>query len=102
MTASSNFISSINFELLEIKHFNGRVDKVTNEWKYADDEMKRDPNFGVQLKKGKDIFQKIEPQLVGITDSLTKARKIYDFIKRWYTWNDYYGKYSEGIKKAFD
>jgi hypothetical protein len=102
MTASSNFIASINFELLEIKHFTGKVDKVTNEWKDADEEMKRDPNFGVQLKKGKDIFQKIEPQLIGIKDSLAKAKKIYDFIKSWYTWNDYYGKYTEGIKKAFE
>lgn len=102
MTASSNFISSINFELLEIKHFNGRVDKVTNEWKDADDEMKREANFGVQLKKGKDIFQTIEPQLAGIKDSLAKAKKIYDFMKDWYRWNHYYGKYSGGIKKAFD
>lgn len=102
MTASSNFIASINFELLEIQHFDGRIDKVTNEWKDADQEMQRDPNFGAQLKKGKDISQKIEPQLAGITDPLEKAKNIYDFIKTWYRWNGYYGKYSEGIKKAFE
>src|SRR5688572_6034599 len=38
MTSSSNYISSVNFELLEIKHFNGVVDKVTNEWKDADED----------------------------------------------------------------
>ena len=37
------------------------------------------------------------------TDSLKKAQQIFDFIKNWYTWNDYFDKYSDlGIKKAFD
>ncbi len=101
MTAKSNFLASLNFEVMEIKHSDGRVDKVTNEWKDADDEMQRDTYFGMQLKKGKDISEKMEPFLTGVTDSLERARKIYAFIKSWYTWNGYYGKYSiHGIKKA--
>jgi hypothetical protein len=103
MTASSNFISAVDFELLEIKYFDGRIDKVTNDWEDADQEMIRDPKFGLQLRKGKDLNQKIAPLLQGVTDPLEKAKKIYDFIKSWYTWNHYYGKYSDlGIKKAFD
>ena len=103
MTARSNFVSSVNFELLEIKYFDGRVNKVTNEWKNADNEMARDPNFGGQLKKGKDISQKIEPLIAGVTDPLEKAKRIYDFIKNWYRLNGYFGKYSDmGIKKAFE
>jgi hypothetical protein len=103
MTAASNFIASINFELQEVKHFDGRVDKVTTEWKDADAEMKHDANFGGQLKKGKAISQRIESITSGITDSLMKAKKIYDFIKTHYKWNEYYGKYSDvGINKAFE
>jgi hypothetical protein len=103
MLAPSNFISSVNFELMEVKHFNGTVDKITNEWKDADQEMKKSPVFGLQLKKGKDIEQSLEPILAGVTDSLERAKKVYTFIQRWYTWNEYYGKYCDlGIKKAFD
>lgn len=102
MTSKRNFISSVNFELTEIRHFNGVIDKVTTDWKVADQELRKDPDFGGQLKRGKDIQQQITPLLTGLTDPLEKARKIYDFIKNWYTWNGYYGKYShQGIKKAF-
>jgi hypothetical protein len=104
MTARSNFISAMNFELAEIKHFNGRVDKVTEEWKDAEQELRVHPEFGVQLKRGKDIVDEhIKTLLSNEFDPLIKARKIYDFIKGWYRWNGSYGKYSElGIKKAFD
>ncbi|MFM7428477.1 MAG: hypothetical protein ACKO1F_01115, partial [Flammeovirgaceae bacterium] len=33
MTAKSNFLSAINFELEQIRYFDGRVDKITKEWK---------------------------------------------------------------------
>lgn len=103
MTAKTNFISSINFELAAIKYFDGRVDKVTKEWKDADSEIQNHAKLGAQLKKGKELFQKIEPLLAGINDPKEKAKKIFSFISQWYTWNEYYGKYSdEGIKKAFD
>ncbi len=104
MTASSNFISAINFELSEIRYFDGRTDKITKEWKDAEKELKDDAKFGVQIRRGKDIVDGSVDQLIlGETDPLVKARKIYDFIRYWYRWNDVYGKYSEfGIKKAFD
>ncbi|MEO7990968.1 MAG: hypothetical protein ABI663_15580 [Chryseolinea sp.] len=104
MTASSNFISSINFELSEIDYFDGRKNKITKEWKDAEKDLKTENKFGIQIKRGKDIVDGTVDQLIlGETDPLTKARKIYDFIRYWYRWNDVYGFYSEfGIKKAFD
>jgi hypothetical protein len=103
MTAPSNFMSSLNFELSEIIYLDGRVDKVTKEWKDAEQELKRDERFGIQLKRGKDLGQQIEQLIRGDTDSLKKAKKVYDFIKGWYSWDGLYGKYSEfGIRKAFD
>jgi hypothetical protein len=104
MTASSNFISSVNFELSEIDYFDGRKDKITKEWKDAEKELRADNKFGIQLKRGKDIVGGTVDQLVvGETDALAKARKIYDLIRYLYRWNDVYGVYSEfGIKKAFE
>ncbi len=104
MTASSNFISAINYELSEVKYFDGRIDKKTKEWKDVDEELRRYNEFGIQLKRGKDVVDnRIEQILVGQTDPLAKAKLIYDFIKYWYEWNEVYGFYSEfGIRKAFE
>lgn len=103
MTAKSNFLSAVYFELSEVRYFDGRVDKITKDWKDADSEIRTEPKVGIQLKKGKDIIEKIEPELKAITDPLEKAKRIYSFINTWFLWNEYMGIVSdEGIKKAFD
>ena len=103
MTARSNFVSAINFELSEVRHADGRIDKVTKEWKDAEQELRQDEQFGVQLRKGRDIGHEVEKLIGTETDKLAKATKVYNFIRDWYVWNDTYGKYSEyGIRKAFD
>jgi len=104
MTAKSNFLSAINFELSQINYFDGRKDKITKEWKDADEELRQSSQFGLQIKRGKDIVDEhVERLIAGETDMLVKAKKIHDFIKGWYKWNDVYGEYSEfGIKKSFE
>ncbi|MBT1699787.1 transglutaminase-like domain-containing protein [Fulvivirgaceae bacterium PWU4] len=104
MTASSNFLSAINFELSEIRYFGGRVDKITKEWKDAELELRNHREFGVQLRRGEDIVDaQIKQLIIGERDPLMKARKIYDFIKDWYRWDETKSMFSElGIKKAFD
>ncbi|MFM9837110.1 MAG: transglutaminase domain-containing protein [Cyclobacteriaceae bacterium] len=104
MTAKSNFLSAINFELEQIKYFDGRVDKITKEWKDVEEELQTHADFGTQIKKARNLFEKeISPLLVGVTDPLEKAKKIYNWIKPHYSWNDYLGKYTEnGVKKSFE
>lgn len=104
MTAKSNFLSAINFELSEIEYFDGRKDKITKEWKDAELELRQSEKFGRQLRRGKEILDgHIDVILTGETDPLKKAQKIFDFIKYWYRWNEVYGIHSEfGVKKAFD
>jgi hypothetical protein len=104
MTAKSNFLSAINFELEQIKYFDGRVDKITKEWKDVEEELQTHTDFGTQIKKARNLFEKeIPPLLVGATDPLEKAKKIYNWIKSHYNWNDYLGKYTEnGVKKSFE
>jgi len=103
MTAPSNFISSIKFELSELKRFNGAVDKYTKTWKDVETELRNDNRFGKQFKQGKEIFKKdLDPLLSKIGEPLEKATAIYDYIKQYFRWNGFYSKYSEnGIKKAY-
>jgi hypothetical protein len=104
VTARSNYLSAINFELLEVRYPDGRVEKITTEWKDAMNKLWIDPQFGGQIKKGKNILEDdIAPVVAGIDDPLAKAKKIYDFVKLQYEWNGILGKYCEnGIRKAFD
>lgn len=104
MTAKTNFLSAIHFELLQVDRFDGTKNKITTEWKEVEAELRQDNRFGVQIRRGDDIVGKqITDIVVSETDPLQRARKIYDFIKYWYQWNEVYGIFSEfGIKKAFD
>jgi hypothetical protein len=104
MTSKKNFLSAIHFELLQIEYFDGRKDKITKEWKDVEQELRTWDKFGAQLRKGKEVVDdKIEALMANESDSLEKAKKIYDFIGHWYQWNEKTGYYSEtGIKKAFD
>jgi transglutaminase-like putative cysteine protease len=104
VTARSNYLAAINFELLEVRYPDGRVEKITTEWKDAMNKLWNDPQFGGQVRRGKNILENdVAPVVAGADDPLERARKIYDFVKFQYEWNGTYGKYSEsGIRKALD
>ncbi len=104
MTAKSNFLSAINFELSEIRYFDGRIDKVTKEWKDVAQELFENPDFGAQIRKARNIFEdNLSGILSGATDPLIKARAIYYWILAHYEWNEHFGKYTDkGVKSAFE
>lgn len=104
MTAKSNFIAGIEYELSEIKQFDGRVIKFTKTWKDVDKELNTHEDFGAQIKKGRSVWEDVVRTTLGKeTDSLKKATSIYNFVKEWFAWNDHYGKYAElGVRKAYE
>ncbi|MFN7651729.1 MAG: transglutaminase domain-containing protein [Cyclobacteriaceae bacterium] len=104
MTAKSNFLSAINFELSEIKYFDGRVDKVTKEWKDVAQELFDHSDFGVQIRKAKNIFEdNLSVITANASDPLLKAKSIYYWIQSHYEWNERFGKYTDkGTKYTFD
>ncbi len=102
MTARSNFISAISFELSQVTFFDGRVDKVTKEWKDAELELQRHTEFGAQLRRGKDIIQN-HPSLLSHADPVERAKAIYQFCQEWFQWNGKNGLLTDlGVKKAYE
>lgn len=103
MTAASNFLSAMYFELSDWTDYHGVKHQITQEWKNVDREMKIDDQFGGQLKK-KDFFKDKLVSVTGATsDPLQRAKLIYEHMQKWFRWNGYYGKYTEtGVKKAYD
>jgi transglutaminase-like putative cysteine protease len=104
MTAKENYLSAINFELSEVRDWDGRVNKFTKEWKDADEELRLDENFGQQLRKNRDAFEdRIGLPVLSEADPLIKAKKVYDYVKYAMIWSEYFGAYTDvGIKKALE
>ncbi|ADY50639.1 transglutaminase domain protein [Pseudopedobacter saltans DSM 12145] len=104
MTSGENYLSSVNFELIEIKYFNGTTKKFTKTWQDIYNELKSNDDFGLQIKRNSDLFKnELKPIIETETDKEIVARKVYDIVKNWYKWNNYYGKYADlGLKKAYE
>jgi hypothetical protein len=103
MTAKSNFLSAINFELSEIRYFDGRIVKYTNEWKDVNQELLGSPDFGLQVKRNKDLYEKEMLAMTTGMNPLEKAKAVYRHIADGYDWNGHYGKYCEqGVKRTYE
>jgi hypothetical protein len=106
MLSKHNFISCIQYELKQSQGLrDGVVIRHTKEWKDADYDLRSWETFGGQIKRGRYNFwdEKLSSLLAGEKDSLSKAKKVYDFIKNWYSWNNGRGILCEdGIKKALE
>ncbi len=82
MADKDNYVSAINFELSEVRQFDGRVDRVAKEWRDVEEELSLDEDFGVQIKKARSIFNNdVEALTAGVVDPLEKAKKIYAYMK---------------------
>jgi hypothetical protein len=103
MTAASNFKSAINFELSDVQYLRGGKSNITKTWKDVDYELTTDAKFGGQMKR-KDLFIAKMPEILkNSSDSLNKAKAVFDYIKAQIKWNNYSGKYAEkDVKKALE
>lgn len=103
MTAASNFKSAINFELSDVQYIRGGKANITKTWKDVDYELTSERKFGGQMKQ-KDLFTAKMPEILkNTTDSLSKAKAIFAYIKEQIRWNNYLGMYSDkDVKKALE
>jgi transglutaminase-like putative cysteine protease len=103
MTAADNFKSAIYFELSDYYLMNGSHQKVTKTWNDVDFELTTDKSFGSQIKR-KDVFKNLLPEMTkGGTDDLSKARAVYNYIRKNIKQNGFAGIFSEtNIKTALE
>ncbi|MFM7850392.1 MAG: DUF3857 domain-containing protein [Flammeovirgaceae bacterium] len=104
ITSKENLLSRMSFELIEIKDFNGRTFRYTKEWKDVEAELRTHEDFGLQIKKAKNLFDDKLPEILkGKLDQKARAQAVYDFVANLFQWNSSYGKYAEkGIRKAYE
>ncbi len=104
MTSAKNYLSAIYFELVDYTDLqNGVKHKITKEWRDVDRDLKADDNFGGQLKRKSLMRERIAAVVAGKTDTLEKAKAIYNYIQKNIKWNRFYSAFSvDGIKTALD
>jgi transglutaminase-like putative cysteine protease len=104
MTSERNFLSIINFELVEYTKIQGGAKvRFAKEWKDIDYQLRNDNLFGGQLKRKELMKDRVNPVVAGKTDSLDKAKAVYQYIQKNIKWNEF-GEFEsdDGIKKALD
>ncbi|WP_316845111.1 DUF3858 domain-containing protein [Pedobacter psychrodurus] len=103
MSAPSNYMSAIHFELSQFQHVNMRKVDYTKTWKDIDEDLISEQGFGGQMKR-KDLFKNLTTKIgADSLPNLDKAKAIYAYIKKQIKWNNLYGKYAtENIKKALE
>jgi transglutaminase-like putative cysteine protease len=103
MTSAKNYRSSLNFELSEIRHFNGGVSRITKEWRDVEDELRLHPSFGQQLKRARDLMS--DSVLVAASsrpDTLEKAKALFEAVKNRLAWDGTTDKYvRNGVKETW-
>jgi hypothetical protein len=103
MTSSKNFMSAINFELVEYTSpYDGAKHRMTKDWKDIDYTLRTDSYFGGQLKRKGLLKDRVAAIVAGKTNDLDKAKAIYAYWQKWFKWNNFTGISSESISKAID
>jgi len=88
MTAKSNYLGRIEYELRTFKNFEGLVKNYTKTWKSVDDELKSDESIGRQLSKTIKPEDLLPSEIINEPDQLKKATQIYRYVQDNYTWNE--------------
>jgi hypothetical protein len=106
MTAPGNFKSVMHFELSQVQRFDGTRSVFSKEWKDVDRFMQYDSDFGMRkpLLKGQDLLAPaVRTAEAGVTDLMTKAKKIFMFVRDQFHWNGEDGIIgTNGMKKTVE
>ncbi len=90
LTSRYNYISRLEYELIQVTTLDGRVKKYTKTWKDVDRELRKDGDLGKQLRKSSVAKNLLPDSIQKQPNDLKKAKAIYAFVKDNYTWNGDY------------
>ncbi|UJH91200.1 DUF3857 domain-containing protein [Antarcticibacterium sp. 1MA-6-2] len=90
LTSRYNYISRIEYELIDITRLDGVVKKFTQEWEDVDSQLKNHKSLGKQLRRSSLVKDLLPLQLQQQPNSLEKAKDIYRFVQMNYNWNGEY------------
>ena len=103
MTTRNNYLARIDYELKVFKGFDGSIKNYTKTWKTTDKDLKSEQAIGRQLNKGNLVKNLLPTSLTKEANPLTKAKTIYKYVQKHYTWNGKYKLFKEvSLKKLIN
>lgn len=104
MADESNFVSIMQFQLATIQSNSAPQKEINTDWKQSTQEMLEEDQFGLQIKRAKDIFKhKTDSIKKAIPDRLSQSNAIYTFIKGAAVCNKHDALFTDkGVKSAFE
>jgi hypothetical protein len=99
MTHKSNYLTRIEYELQTFQGFNGVINDYTKTWKTVDAELKSEPSIGRQLSKSVKAEDFLNTDVINETNTLKKAKNIYEYVQRQYTWNEEFDIFKDNTVK---
>ena len=87
MLSKKNYISKITFDLKSHTSYRGVTKNLTTTWEKADKSLKKQ-FFNNQTSKISYFKKNIPEEILTTENTLDRAKKVFDFIKNHYTWNN--------------
>lgn len=95
LSSRLNFISRVDYELIQVTLFDGTVKKYTKTWKDVDKELKYEKGIGKQLKRTSLVRDLLPEELRHKPNDLEKAKAIYKYVKSNYKWTGEYNIFKD-------
>ncbi len=95
LTSARNYISRLEYELIEFTHVDGFVEKFTREWSDVDKEIRTGKGLGRQLRRTSRVDEVLPENVRSMPNNLEKAKAIYQYVQNNYNWNGETGIYDD-------
>ena len=95
LTSRYNYLARIEFELKTWTRLDGYVKRFTRSWEDVEKELRTDRSIGRQLKKTSLVEDILPDSIKNQQNDLTKAKAIFNFVKKNYHWNGEYDIFND-------
>ncbi|UZR94397.1 DUF3857 domain-containing protein [Chondrinema litorale] len=101
MTAKSDYISKVEFQLTKINYPNRGSVSYMSSWEELIKRLTKESSFGrfLKMKVDKNLISQIT---AGLSDDIEKAKAIHKYVKENYKWDGDYGMYPSDEYKDFE
>ena len=103
ITTTSNYVSKLDFHLSSIHYPDMPVKPIIKTWPEMAQDYLKDEDFGADLSAHNTFLEDDLKKIIGDTkDDLSRAKKIYEYVRDNFSCNDYDARYlSQPLKKTF-
>ena len=103
ITSVNDYIIKMDFQLSRYMDSRLVQKEIMSTWTELNKELMKDENFGRYIKSASHYAKKIIEEKLNLSglDNTSKAQKIIEYVKNYFSWNGYHRKYASQTAKDF-